>query len=51
MAGAGVLEGKTMPVRLRKRLVVGDNSGACQAMQEMGFDVSFIEYTQLKQRF
>jgi hypothetical protein len=50
-AGAGVFEGNTMPIRFKKTAVVGENFGVCQAMKEMGFDVCFVEYTQLNKGF
>ncbi|MEL7564372.1 MAG: M14 family zinc carboxypeptidase [Dehalobacterium sp.] len=41
----------TKPIKMKKTAVVGENFGAYQAMQSMGFDVSFVEYINLNRGY
>ncbi|ATW25265.1 M14 family zinc carboxypeptidase [Candidatus Formimonas warabiya] len=51
ITGVGAVGVAALPIRLRKVAVVGDNFGAYQAMKEMGFDVSFVQYIHLNRGY
>lgn len=51
ITGVGEIEVPTCPIRMKKAAVVGDNFGAYQAMKEMRFDVTFVQYINLNRGY
>lgn len=51
IAGVGEIQVPRLPVGLKKVAVVGDSFGPYQAMKEMGFDVSFVQYIDLNKGY